>query len=144
MQQVRKSAVVPYSPRDMYNLVADIESYPQFLPWCTAASVQGVQDDQVMARLTLNKAGLHYDFTTRDTMHEDSRIDMTLVEGPFKTLTGCWRFEPVAQGTLVTLDLHFEFTNKLLALALGKTFHKANSTLVDAFCQRAAQLYGRR
>ncbi len=144
MQQVRKSAVVSYSPRDMYNLVADIESYPQFLPWCTVATVLERQGNQVTARLTLTKAKLHYDFTTRNTMHEYSRIDMNLIEGPFKSLAGYWRFEPVSDGTLVTLDLHFEFASKLLALTLGKTFHKASSALVDAFCQRAAQLYGRR
>ncbi|HTT08256.1 MAG TPA: type II toxin-antitoxin system RatA family toxin [Gammaproteobacteria bacterium] len=144
MQQVRKSAIVPYSPRDMYNLVADIESYPQFLPWCTTARVLGRQGNEVTARLTLVKAGMHHDFTTRNTMREDSRIDMHLVEGPFKSLRGCWRFEPVAQGTLVTLDLHFELASKLLAMTLGRTFQKVNSTLVDAFSQRAAQLYGRR
>ncbi len=143
MQQVHKSTTVPYSPRDMYNLVADVESYPQFLPWCTAATVLERRGNQVTARLTLTKAGMHHHFTTRNTLHEDSRIDMDLVEGPFKSLTGCWRFEPFNQGTLVTLDLSFEPANKLLAMTLGKAFRKINSTLVEAFSRRAAQLHGR-
>lgn len=144
MQQVRKSAVVPYSPRDMYNLVADIEAYPQFLPWCVAAVVLGRRGNQVTARLSLAKAGVRHAFTTRNTLHEDRRIDMNLVEGPFRSLAGHWRFEPAPGGALVTLDLHFEFASKLLAMTLGKTFHKITSTLVDAFCQRAAQLHEQR
>lgn len=143
MNKVKKSALVPYSPREMYELVADVEAYPKFLPWCSAAAILSREGNQVMARLSLARNGMRQSFTTRNTLEEGRRIDMRLVEGPFKRLHGCWTFEAAGSaGCLIELHMDFAFASKVLALTMGPAFHKITNTLVDAFVGRAAQLHG--
>lgn len=144
VNRIQKSALVPYSTGDMYALVADVESYPQFLPWCNAASILSRDGNQVMARLSLAKSGIRHTFVTRNTLEADRRIEMRLVEGPFKVLDGYWTFEPAGSGCLVALRMDFAFASKLLALTLGPIFSKITNTLVDAFVARAGDLHARR
>jgi ribosome-associated toxin RatA of RatAB toxin-antitoxin module len=140
---IHRHAVVAYSSADMYALVSDIESYPRFLPWCTAAQILDYADNTVVARLSLSKGRVAQSFTTRNVLCPDNAIDMSLVDGPFRFLNGRWTFTPLHDAmSEVALDLNYEFKNKILALAVGTVFNQISNAMVDAFCERAHELYG--
>ena len=143
MTEIQKTATVPYSASQMYALVSDIESYPEFLPWCSHARIQERFNEHLRASLTFRASKLEHSFTTENTMQPDRMISVRLIEGPFKHLTGSWQFEARDDAhCFITLRMQFEFKNKVLKLALGKTFNKIINSLVDAFSQRARELYG--
>jgi ribosome-associated toxin RatA of RatAB toxin-antitoxin module len=142
MIRVQKSALVPYRAEQMYALVDDIRAYPEFLPWCRTAEELMRSDTEVEARLEIAHSGIHKAFTTRNRLQPGRRIEMQLVEGPFRKLHGVWRFEPLGEaGSRVSLELDFEFSSKLLKMTFGPLFNKIASTLVDAFIQRARKVY---
>lgn len=141
--QIHKNALVQYSPAQMFRLVDDIVAYPEFLPWCRDASEIHRQPGSVEARLDIAYSGFHKSFTTRNQLTENQRIEMELVEGPFKYLKGTWRFDALGEaGCKVSLDMDFEFSSKLVGMTFGSLFSKIASSLVDAFTQRAKQVYG--
>lgn len=143
LNTVRQSRDVPFSAAQMYALVNDIESYPQFLPWCSAARVIAPGATALSASITLSAAGVHQTFTTQNRMQPDRRIEVQLVDGPFRRLDGYWNFSPLpAGGCRVELEMNFEYRNRLLRLALDKVFNRILDTLVDAFTRRAAQVHG--
>ena len=140
--RITKSALVPYSTEQMFRLVDDVDHYPEFLPWCKSAEVIERKSESVEARLDIATSGFSKSFTTLNRLTATETIDMELVEGPFKRLKGTWQFEALgAEGSKVSLDMSFEFSNKLMGLTLGPAFSKIASTLVDAFIQRAKQTY---
>jgi ribosome-associated toxin RatA of RatAB toxin-antitoxin module len=142
---VKKSALVLYSAAEMYALVGDIEAYPRFLPWCRSSRVLSSNDDEVRATIEMVKGGIHKSFTTCNRMQRHKMIDIRLLEGPFKRLEGYWRFEPLrADASKVSLDMEFEFANHLLRMAVEPVFKQIANSLVDAFCKRAVDLYGKR
>lgn len=144
MATVKKSALVLYSAAEMYALVGDIESYPQFLPWCRSTHILSRNEDEVRATIEMVKGGVHKSFTTCNRMQNHKMIDIRLLEGPFKRLEGYWRFEPLrADACKVSLDLEFEFSH-LLRVAIEPVFKQIANSLVDAFCKRAVDLYGKR
>jgi len=141
---INKSALVSYNVKDMYAIVDDIESYPEFLPWCGSAVVTHRSDDQVEASIEIAHKGIRKTFTTRNHLQKDKMIEMHLVNGPFKHLHGFWQFQALDENACkVTLDLEYEFSNKLLALAIGPVFGQIANSLVDAFCKRAEQIYAK-
>lgn len=141
--QINKSALVPYSPEQMYALVDDITTYSDFLPWCRSAEEHHRTDTEVEASLEIAHSGLHKHFTTRNRLEPHRSIEMSLVKGPFKTLTGIWRFEALGDaGCKVSLDMEFEFSSKLLGMTFGPMFSKIASTLMDSFIERAKVVYG--
>jgi len=143
MQTINKSALVPYSPDQMYALVDDITAYPEFLPWCHHAEEHHRTDEHVEASLEIAHSGLHKSFTTRNELRPHEQITMSLVKGPFKSLRGVWRFEPLGDaGCKVSLDMEFEFSNKLMGMTFGPLFNKIAGTLVDSFIERAKVVYG--
>ncbi len=145
MTEISKTTVVPYTSDEMYILVSDIESYPTFLPWCTAAKILSQQEERLTASLSLALGKIKQSFTTENTMQNGSRIDMKLIEGPFKHLTGYWRFtQEDEQSCHIHLHMHFEFKNKIIKHTLGKAFYKVMDTLVESFVRRAQQIYGSR
>ena len=145
MATVKKSALVLYSAAEMYALVGDIEAYPRFLPWCRSSRVLSSNDDEVRATIEMVKGGIHKSFTTCNRMQRHKMIDIRLLEGPFKRLEGYWRFEPLrADASKVSLDMEFEFANHLLRMAVEPVFTQIANSLVDAFCKRAVDLYGKR
>ncbi|MGM7447512.1 UNVERIFIED_ORG: ribosome-associated toxin RatA of RatAB toxin-antitoxin module [Idiomarina abyssalis] len=143
MPSIEKSALVSYSAKQMFDLVNHVEAYPEFVPGCAAARVLESSSQQKVAALDISKAGISKTFTTRNTLHEPERIDMGLVDGPFKKLTGGWVFTPLADDACkVELKLDFEFSSRLLGMAFGKIFKEVTSRMVDAFVKRAEQVYG--
>jgi coenzyme Q-binding protein COQ10 len=142
---IRRSAIVPYSDHEMYILVADIASYPKFLPWCGDARVLERQEDFVEAAITIAYRGVNKTFTTRNLLQKDKMMEICLVEGPFRSLHGYWRFSALeAQASKIELDLEFEVANRLLSVVMTPVFSTIASQLVDAFHARAVELYGRR
>ena len=142
MTVVRRAAFSPFSAEQMFELVNDVPAYPQFLPWCVAADVITRDANQMEARLTVQKGRFDYAFTTRNALEPHRRISLALVDGPFKRLTGEWRFDPVEDGCHVELDMEFEFKSRVLSAALTAAFKPLVDTLVDAFRKQAMQVYG--
>lgn len=143
MTVINRHALVPYTAAQMFALVGDIESYPDFLPWCTATRVLSRDADEVRATIALSKSGVSKEFTTCNRSQPDKMIEIRLLEGPFKHLQGYWRFDPLGeQGCKISLDMEFEFANKMMSLVLGPVFSQIASSLVEAFEKRAVQVYG--
>ena len=125
----------------MYELVADIESYPAFLPWCSSARVQSRIGDRTVATLGIDYRGLRQSFTTENTATPGRNIQLKLIAGPFRELHGEWQFQALgANACKVSLSLEYEFTGKVLATLLGPVFNHIANTLVEAFVHRAEQL----
>jgi ribosome-associated toxin RatA of RatAB toxin-antitoxin module len=142
MRHVNRSAIVPYTPEQMFALVEDFEQYPSFVPWVASAELIERQEDTVVAKLDMHRSGFRERFTTRNTLRQPSEIRMELVNGPFKALDGRWTFEPIAdRGTKVSLTINFEFANPMMNLLAAKSFEKSCSQLVDAFVARARSVY---
>lgn len=142
MREIARTALVPYSPAQMFALVEDFARYPQFLPWVSGARILEQAEGHVIGRLEMQRAGIHEHLTTRVSLSPPERIELDLVEGPFKTLHGVWTFAPIQdRGTKVGLQMQFEFSNALANMLLGKSFERHCSQLVDAFVQRARELY---
>lgn len=150
MRQVHRSAILPYSCEAMFDLVADIESYDQFLPWCTESRIlsseeAGAEPDdpyEVVARLGLSRGPLKGAFTTRNRVTRPQSIRMQLVDGPFSELNGRWRIESLGDdGCKLMLDLQFDFSSAPKDMLLGAVFEHTCNELVDAFVQRAGQIY---
>lgn len=145
MTNINKSALVQYSSREMFALVDDIDTYPEFLPWCGSAAVISRSESEVKAKIEIAHKGIRKTFTTLNILQQGSRIEMQLVDGPFKSLHGYWVFDTLkADACKVSLDLDYEFSNALLSLVVGPVFNQIANTLVDAFCSRAEAKYGKR
>jgi len=126
----------------MYALVDDIDAYAEFLPWCSKSTVLKRESDSVDASLEIQYSKLHKTFTTRNLNTPNQVIEMTLLDGPFKHLHGKWLFTQLGnEGTKVELVLEFEFSNKLLDMTVGPVFSQIANSLVDAFTQRAREVY---
>ncbi len=143
MRKVRRAALVPHSAQEMFELVDNVEAYPEFLPWCDNARVERRDADTVVATLELHKGAVSKHFTTRNTLKRYEAIDMTLVDGPFRRLDGGWRFQDIGDdGCEVSLELEFEFDNRIVDLVFGRFFEDTLKALVNAFTTRAATIYG--
>ena len=142
MSRIHKTSIMPFTSRQMFDLVNDIKSYPKFLPWCVATEVEGVNDNELFATMSLSWAGIQQSLTTRNTLHPGKRIDMDLVKGPFSRFAGCWTFEDKLQdGCGVVLELNYEFQTTLQRLTLGGLFKYVMYASVDAYKARARQIY---
>ena len=145
MVAIHKSTFVSYSAEEMYALVNDIESYPEFLRWCRGAEVHNSSDTALTATVALEVGKIKQSFSTENSMRPGREINMRLLEGPFSFLRGTWRFEPIGdKACTVRLNIEFEFKNKLLKLALNKTFNHIMESMVDSFIRRANEVYGAR
>jgi ribosome-associated toxin RatA of RatAB toxin-antitoxin module len=143
MTSINKSALVPYSPAQMFALVDGIEAYPEFLPWCKSTRILSRSEDEVRATIELSKGGVEKAFTTCNRNQKNKMIEMRLIEGPFKRLEGFWRFDALGDdGCKVSLDLEFEFASRILGMVVGPVFSQIANSLVDAFQQRAVDVYG--
>ncbi len=144
MITVERNALVGHGVQDLYSLVEDVEAYPEFLPWCSAAEVHSRVGSQAVVSLQIRYRGVRQRFTTRNTFTAGERIEMTLIDGPFRSLDGVWRFVPLdRQACRVELTLAYELGSPLLARVMGPTFNEIANTLVDAFVRRADTLHAR-
>ena len=145
MESVDRSALVPYTPGEMFALVSDIESYPQFLPWCQGTRILSRDIDEVRASIEFAVGGMTRSFTTRNRYQTNKMIEMHLVDGPFSQLDGFWRFDPLGkEGSKIALFLEYGFSSRVLGLVVGPIFGQIANTLVDSFQQRAVRIYGAR
>lgn len=143
MPSIQRNALVAYSASQMYELVNDVEKYESFLPGCVKSEVLEASDKHMLASMVLSKAGVKQTLTTSNTLIKDSSIEMDLSDGPFKSLTGGWRFTPLSdEACKIELQLDFVFSSKLMEIAFGKIFNSLASNMVNAFSQRAKQVYG--
>jgi coenzyme Q-binding protein COQ10 len=137
--------VLPYRPEQMFDLVADVERYPEFLPWCLASRIRQREDSLIVADLVIGFRMIRERFTSRVTLDRPRlRIDVAYSEGPFKYLRNHWTFHPGEGGAGCRIDFHveFEFKSALLQKLMGVVFHEAVRRMVAAFETRAKQLYG--
>jgi ribosome-associated toxin RatA of RatAB toxin-antitoxin module len=154
MKHVKRSVLLWYSPREMYELVIGVEQYPDFLPWCAQAEVVERHGDGMTARLTLVKGGLRHAFTTRNRHRSGEEVRVALVDGPFSELEGTWQFLPLARpgaaadadaaACRIEFDLRYAFANAALEALVSPVFDRIANTLVDSFVERAEQVHGAR
>ncbi|MFO8154685.1 MAG: type II toxin-antitoxin system RatA family toxin [Pseudomonadota bacterium] len=143
MTQINRSALLPYTAEQMFALVDDVSSYAEFLPWCRSATELERDEEQVVGQLELAYGSIHKSFTTRNLLHHPTLIEMRLVDGPFKQLEGFWRFDPLGEdGCRTTLDLSFDFSSRVVGMAMGPIFSQVANSLVDSFSKRAEVVYG--
>lgn len=143
MTTVKKSALVKFSALQMFELVDDIESYPEFLPWCSGSRILKREGAVVDAELKISKAGFNKTFATRNTSDDHGRLYMTLLDGPFSSLDGVWTFMPLREdASKISLDLEFEIQGKFASLAFGAVFNQICNTMVSSFTERAKKIYG--
>jgi len=157
MHSFNKSAIVPYTSQEMYSLVNNIKAYPEFLPWCSNSVIHSETPNEIQASLTLQVSGFSKAITTHNRMEPNKIIEIRLINEPMSHLEAFWRFEPATAPTESTQDqdgdliqpckisfnIEFEFTNRLIRMALEPFFNKVSDTIVDAFSNRAALLYKR-
>lgn len=143
MPIVNKSALVPYSAEQMYALVNAIEDYPKFLPHCADSKILSANEDEIKASLTLEWNGIQKSFSTSNRLQKNKMIEVRLDHGPFKHLEGFWRFEALNDGACkVIFDLEFEISGMMLGVIFGPIFQQIMLKLVDAFVERAKEVYG--
>jgi ribosome-associated toxin RatA of RatAB toxin-antitoxin module len=143
MRDIRRSALLPYAPAQVYGLVADVERYPEFLPWCTSARILAQDVEEVTVTLGLVSGLARASFTTRYRLDPGRSLTMSLVDGPFDHLEGRWEFTPIrSAGTRADLRVAFATHGLVGAIALGPAFEAACNHLVDAFARRAHQVFG--
>ena len=145
MKTVNKSVLIWYSAAEMFALVTDIASYPQFLPWCDQAAVLAQDEQGMTAKVGLSIAGLKQSFTTQNTHVDGRKVSLKLIDGPFSKLDGTWQFNPVGKNgeraCRVEFVLNYDFDNAALAALVGPVFDKIAGSLVDAFVKRACSVY---
>jgi len=138
MREVKRSALIAESPARMYNLINDVDQYPDFLPWCTAARVVERRAGEMVAKLNIKRGPLKTEFTTRNLLEPDRRVLMQLVNGPFRVFEGVWTITPLGDlGCRVELEMRFEFANRVTGALFESLFEDTAGSLVDAFVQRA-------
>ena len=146
MPHIKRSALVHYSPAEMYHLVNNVADYASFLPWCRSSVVKSESDTEMLASVEIAKGVLNKTFTTKNQLLKDHRIELRLVDGPFKKLSGYWQFDPLKteNACKVNLELEFEFDSGMMSLAAKPIFTQIANSLVDSFCKRAVEIYGER
>lgn len=142
MPAINRSALVMFSAEQMYQLINDVKAYPQFLPGCTDSKIIAATDSSMVASLLVSKGGVKKWFTTENTLITNQKISMTLKDGPFKSLVGHWVLTPLSEEACkVSLDLDYEFSNRIIELAFGKVFNSLVNNMVLAFTTRAKEVY---
>ena len=145
MPEVSKTVIVEYTPEDMFRLVDDVERYPEFLPWCTGTTVLSREAGVLRATLAVGFRGVKQRFTTENHNAPPHEITMNLIDGPFKSLEGGWRFNDLnGRGCKIEFNLAWAFSSVLLGALVGPVFSHIADTMVEAFVKRAVKVYGER
>ncbi len=133
--------VVSFTPEQLFDLVADVGKYPQFLPWCAAARMRSKTETELLADLTIGFGPFRETFTSRVTLERPHLVHVRYENGPFRYLNNHWKFQPHPQGCEVDFFVDFEFRSRLLQAAIGVVFNEAVRLMVNAFLKRAASVY---
>jgi ribosome-associated toxin RatA of RatAB toxin-antitoxin module len=142
MTEIVRSALMHYPARVMYDIVNDVEHYPEFLPWCGATRIEHQDEHSMVAAILMQAVGLNHWFKTGNSMVPGERIDISLLEGPFSKLDGSWRFIPInSDGSKIELVLNFEIKHNLASAIIAPAFSRIANTLVESFCNRARDLH---
>ena len=145
MLKINKCVIVPHTPERMFNLVSAIECYPKYLPWCTSSQIKARTDNEVTAAVYLEYLKVRMHFVTRNINTPYSKIELFLVDGPFKQLTGNWLFTPLGEsGCRIDFNLEYKFSNGLLEKIIGPVFNYISKNIVDCFIKEANKQYGSR
>lgn len=144
MTEVHRFALVEYPPEQMFDLVCDIASYPRFLNWVRSADLHEQSAKHQVASLGVSLGGIRARFTTENRLQRPEWIEIRLQQGPFDDLRGQWRFQPVAHGTRVSLDLDFQFSGSAWMRPFRRGFARMADRMVDDFCRRADAIHGTR
>ena len=143
IREIRRNALVTFSPEQMFDLVIDVERYPQFLPWVSGAQLHEKSERELLASMEMQRSGVRERFSTRNTFERPSFMTLQMVQGPFRVLEGRWSFAPIGTaGTRVELEMRFEFANPVISMLFGRAFEQSCHTLIDAFIARARETYG--
>ncbi|MDN4016800.1 type II toxin-antitoxin system RatA family toxin [Zwartia panacis] len=143
MHSVERSVLVPHSASQMFDLVADVEKYPEFMPWCGGASVSARDEKGMQASITISLAGIKQTFTTRNTHEYPTCIELELVDGPFSVLKGKWQFLALSEDACkVLFTLNYAFSNRALETLVGPIFNRIATSFIDSFTQRAQVCFG--
>ena len=144
MHTVQRSVLVPYQCAQMFDLVADVARYPEFMPWCGGAEVQHQDEHGMQATIKISIAGIRQSFTTRNEHDYPNRITFHLVDGPFSSLTGNWGFQALGdEGCKVLYTMQYAFSSRTLEAVVGPVFNRIASSFIDSFSQRAQVVYRR-
>ena len=143
MKKISRTALLNYSAEQMYQVVNQVEDYPEFLPWCGGVQVISRTEHDLKASILIEKLGIRQSFSTHNHMEPGRRIEMRLIDGPFSHLHGEWEFKPLDESACkIQFEIEFEVSNGLMKLALGKLFEQIANTMVDSFIARAQQKFG--
>ena len=143
MAVVHKSVFLGYSAEQMFDLVAKVEDYSKFLPWCSGVKVVERSDEKLVACLQINFHGVKQSFTTANHNQRPGQMKMHLVDGPFKMLEATWSFKALrADACKIDFDMQYEFSSIILEQLVGPVFGMIANTMVDSFCKRAEVIYG--
>ena len=143
MRRIQRSALVPHSTEQMFDIVNDVGKYGEFLPWCQSAEVKSESESEMIATVNLMASGLRQSFTTRNTLHRPHSIKMSRVAGVLTSLQGEWQFKSLGEdGSKISLQLVFDMPRSLSLVGGTMMFDRAADKMVEVFCQRAEQLYG--
>lgn len=144
MHTVQRSVLVPYQCAQMFDLVADVARYPEFMPWCGGAEVQHRDEHGMQATIKISIAGIRQSFTTKNEHEYPNRITIELIDGPFSSLTGNWTFQPLGEeGCKVLYTMQYAFSSRTLEAVVGPVFNRIASSFIDSFSQRAQAIYSR-
>jgi ribosome-associated toxin RatA of RatAB toxin-antitoxin module len=142
MPNICRSALVAFSAESMFDLINDVDSYPEFIPGCAETKVLSQTEDSMQASLLIAKAGVRQWFTTQNTLKRGEYIKMDLLDGPFSRLSGGWTITPLSEEACkIELNLDFAFSSKLVEMAFGKVFNAIAASMVVAFTKRAKDIY---
>ncbi|WP_371377751.1 type II toxin-antitoxin system RatA family toxin [Thalassotalea aquiviva] len=142
MPAINRSALVMHSAAQMYELINEVLSYPEFLPGCLDSKIVESLNDKMVASLLVSKGGIQKWFTTENTLIKDHKIIMNLKDGPFRKLTGHWLLTPLSDTACkVSLELDYEFSSKVIEVAFGKVFQNLTNNMINAFTDRAKEVY---
>jgi coenzyme Q-binding protein COQ10 len=134
--------IIPYRPEQLFDLVADVAKYPQFLPWCVGARIRKNTPEELVADLTIGFGPFRERFTSRVALERPRHIRVRYEDGPFRYLNNHWVFMPHEQGAEVDFFVDFEFHSRILQAAIGVVFNEAMRRMVGAFLKRARDVYG--
>lgn len=143
IHEIRRNALVVFTPEQMFDLVIDVERYPEFLPWVAAGHLHEKSEHELLASMEMQRSGVRERFTTRNTFDRPGYMTLKLEKGPFRMLEGRWTFTPIGtSGTRIDLEMRFEFASSVVELLFGRAFEQSCGDLIDAFIARAKQMHG--